>query len=154
MHLHFVCTGNVYRSRFAETYIKSKKLPNIIVSSSGTQADKYSQIIGPVAWESMRFIKNNNLVPFLKPIQDKTTSFILSEADKVIFFSKANFDYVKINLGYDKENYEIWEIADVADLPDNQHSIEDDVRRMKESENTLLTIKQRIDIFLELLKLS
>jgi protein-tyrosine-phosphatase len=35
MTIHFICTGNIYRSRLAETYCASKGVPGLFVSSSG-----------------------------------------------------------------------------------------------------------------------
>ena len=36
MRIHFICRGNVLRSLIAETYLRSLHLPNIVVTSSGT----------------------------------------------------------------------------------------------------------------------
>lgn len=38
--IHFVCRGNNFRSRLAEAYLNSKKLPGIKVISSGIEAEK------------------------------------------------------------------------------------------------------------------
>ena len=32
IHVHFVCTGNAYRSRLAEAYLKAKQLPWLRIS--------------------------------------------------------------------------------------------------------------------------
>ena len=39
MNIHFICRGNVLRSLIAETYLKSLKLKNINVISSGTNVN-------------------------------------------------------------------------------------------------------------------
>jgi protein-tyrosine-phosphatase len=38
MRIHFVCTGNIYRSRLAEAYCNSLCVPGIHVFSSGIRA--------------------------------------------------------------------------------------------------------------------
>jgi protein-tyrosine-phosphatase len=38
MRIRFVCTGNIYRSRLAEAYCKSLRIPELQVSSSGMGA--------------------------------------------------------------------------------------------------------------------
>jgi protein-tyrosine-phosphatase len=39
MRVHFVCTGNLYRSRMAEAYLRSKAIPGLEVTSSGVLAE-------------------------------------------------------------------------------------------------------------------
>ncbi len=39
MKIHLICRGNVLRSLIAETYLRSLQIPNIEVSSSGTNVD-------------------------------------------------------------------------------------------------------------------
>lgn len=145
MHIHFVCAGNVYRSRFAEAYLRSKQIPDIEVSSSGTAVTYNTPILGPVAWESLRVMKNNNLVKYLKPIQTQTTIELLRAADKIIFFEESNYLIAKNELGYDKDNYKIWEIRDIVPLANNEHSFDDDIRRMKTSEETINVIREKVD---------
>lgn len=37
MVIHFICTGNIYRSRMAEASCVSRGVPGVSVLSSGTQ---------------------------------------------------------------------------------------------------------------------
>ena len=37
MIIHFICTGNIYRSRLAQAYCASKGVPRLDVVSSGIQ---------------------------------------------------------------------------------------------------------------------
>ena len=78
MHIHFVCSGNSYRSRLAEAYLKSVLVDKtIIVSSSGTEAEKHRLKNGPICWYAMRLMKRNNLIPFMSWKERQTTSQIL-----------------------------------------------------------------------------
>jgi len=48
--IHFVCRGNVYRSVLAEGYLKSKKIKNLEVTSSGINVlERKGEIVYPWA---------------------------------------------------------------------------------------------------------
>ena len=78
MHIHFVCSGNTYRSRLAEAYLRSMdKKPNTKVSSSGIIADKSKPENGPVNWYTMRLMKRNDLIKYMSWQQTQTTQPLL-----------------------------------------------------------------------------
>lgn len=54
--VEFVCSGNTFRSRTAEAYLKSKGVAGIVVSSSGPTANL--DLNGPISWWGQRIIKN------------------------------------------------------------------------------------------------
>lgn len=147
MHIHFVCSGNAYRSRLAEVYLKSKKLPNVTVSSSGTEADKYHLNNGTICWYAMRLIRNHKLIPYMKPNHETTTKQSLAQANLVIFLGKSNYEFAQKNLGYHVTNYQIWEVVDLDSFgfTKNKLSLEDDIGRMKASEKTFDMIRQKVD---------
>ncbi len=92
IHVHFVCTGNVYRSRLAEAYLRSKKLPNVDTSSSGIKAQEGRN--GPITWYAS-IIKRNQLVEHLKNYWTQTTPQMLYEADIVVFMTDEQYHYAK-----------------------------------------------------------
>lgn len=143
MTIHFVCAGNIYRSRFAEAYAKSKEIEGLTFMSSGVNVNTKAKNLGPVAWEAMRIMKNAGLLPYLKQLQTQTTPEGLNQADKVIFFGEKVLERVRTEFDYAKDNYEVWEIADIVDAP--EHSLEDDIRRIKESEATTAVIREKVD---------
>jgi|SRR2546421_2581539 len=145
MHIHFVCTGNAYRSRLAESYLKSKQILGVIVSSSGTEADKHYSINGPISWYAMRLIQVNNLIAFTKPMSETTTEHMLLQADLIIFINRPHYDYAKRYLGYDETNYQIWGILDLDDFPDAQAILKDEKRIIEVTEKTFEDIKQKVD---------
>lgn len=73
--------GNIYRSRFAETYAKSKKIEGLTFMSSGVNVNTKAKNLGPVAWEAMRIMKNMGIVLYLKQLQTQTTSENLKTSD-------------------------------------------------------------------------
>jgi protein-tyrosine-phosphatase len=58
INIHFVCRGNIYRSRLAEAYLKSFQNAAWGVSSSGIGATKHAKVhISP--WTEMLAVKND-----------------------------------------------------------------------------------------------
>src|SRR5689334_8475622 len=95
IHVHFVCTGNGYRSRLAETYLKAKQLSWLRVSSSGIAAERWFLKNGPICWDAMRLIYNNRLVPFMSLSTIQTTPQHLAQATIVIFMSQEHYQYAR-----------------------------------------------------------
>jgi protein-tyrosine-phosphatase len=121
MNLHFVCTGNVFRSRLAQAYAKSllKNRTDINVTSSGVQADVGQD--GPIAWYALKILDDSDLIPFISPIWVQTTSEILSSQDLIIFMQSWHLQQCQQRFGYTGTNYQVWDIADVTpDLNDDQ----------------------------------
>jgi protein-tyrosine-phosphatase len=149
MHIHFVCSGNSFRSRFAEAYIRSKQIKNILVSSSGTGATK--NICGAVSWLTQRYVIYQGLIPYITHEWQQTTSNLLKSEDKIIFMQKKHHKYCVEKLGYNKNNYEIWEIGDLVDygFTDSFRSFEDDLAKIKKSEEVFAQIKKKIDTMME-----
>ena len=112
MHIHFVCTGNVYRSRLAETYVKSLQVPGVEVSSSGVEAENDTN--GPISWYAMRIIYNQQIHRFVKPLWEKTTIELLNTADIVIFMTAYQLEYAQKHFGYTGDNYKVWYIDDIV----------------------------------------
>ena len=137
MKIHFVCFGNVYRSRLAETYLNSKKLPNIIVISSGIKASENGN--RPISWLTQRLFEVYKLVPFQKLNWTQTTKQLLDSADLTIFFSKEYYQFCVENYGFSSNNFEIWEIEDL------DGSIKEHLEKINKTEETFELIRQKVD---------
>jgi protein-tyrosine-phosphatase len=137
MKLHFVCSGNSFRSRLAEAYLNSKKIPSLEVSSSGIQAKR--NLNGPIAWYAMRIIKYNGLVSFMSNFWQQTTGEMIRESHTVIFMKKMHYDFCRdfITPG---QKYEIWDIEDVDNI-----EIEKESGNIKQSEKIFAKIKEGAD---------
>jgi len=133
--VHFICTGNIYRSRLAETYLNSKKIPGAKVNSSGIMAGEDQD--DTVSWYALEIIKQNHLESFMAPTWQKTTLELVEDADIIIFMTKLHYDFVTQTLGYIPKKYEIWEIKDIT--AQETDSIK------KESQDTFSKIKAKVD---------
>ncbi len=150
-HIHFVCTGNAYRSRLAEAYLNSRQLPGIYASSSGIAADRSFQYNGPISWYAMRLLHEYRLIPFMSPFPRQTTLHLLAEADLIIYMCQEHCDYVVSLAGYQPIAYRIWEIADMNRLgfDDREDTMEYLLACVASSEKTFQLIKARIDTLLQ-----
>ena len=143
--VHFVCTGNYYRSRLAEAYLLSKKLPNVEVSSSGVQAKEYYKENGPISWYAARLIKKYNLIPHTKRDSTQTSLRELNGADVVIFMTDKHYQYARSKYKFKKNSFEIWNIGDIADADFYNTDRDTDHMRIQHSEKTFVQIKEKVD---------
>lgn len=117
MHIHFVCTGNAYRSRLAEAYFKSKlNGKNLEVSSSGITATGSRLGNGPICWYAMRIMKREDLIPFMSWSERQTTPGILKEADLLVCMNNTHLEFCR-KAGY-TGRAEVWNIPDLAEMPE------------------------------------
>lgn len=137
MKIHFVCTGNTYRSRMAEAYLNSKQLPAIIVSSSGTHASE--NLNGPISWVAAWVLKKNSLTGFMSSHWTQTTVEILNKADKAIFINADNYEFCKNELNYKGVNYEIWNVLDIP------VGLNGDIKIMEKASETFKQIQEKVD---------
>jgi len=153
MHIHFVCTGNAYRSRLAETYLKSKLIgKKIKVSSSGIATTKYRLNNGPICWYAMRLIKRKNLVPYMSWKENQTTKEILHDVDLLICMDQTHLDYCQKNLGYTNKSFEVWNIPDLNNMkdfiPSDISGIKTDINHIQLTEKTFNLIVKKVDLLL------
>lgn len=145
MTIHFVCLGNVYRSRLAETYLNSKGLKDIKAVSSGINAAENEN--RPISWLTQRLFEVYKLVPFETAYWTQTSKIILDSADLTVFFSNEYYEFCVRNYGYSSKNFEVWEIKDL------DGTIVDHMEKIKETEATFGLIRQKVDDLIERKKL-
>ena len=148
MHIHFVCSGNAYRSRLAEAYFKSIiQGKDFTVSSSGIEAELDRLANGPVCWYAMRLLRKNGLVPYMSWQEHQTTPETLKDVDLLICMRPIHLDYCQ-KLGYTGKS-EVWEIRDLNELPGfipaSTPGIETDIRLIQLTEQTYQDIVQKVD---------
>lgn len=151
-HVHFVCTGNAYRSRLAEAYLRSKKLPDVEVSSSGVEANKHYIENGPISWYAARLIKRHNLIPHTKSMSTQTTPQHLDVADIVVFMTDKQYQHAKSKFKFKKDTFEIWNIPDIDDADFFGTERDSDMMRIQHSEKTFVQIKEKVDNLAKRLK--
>ncbi len=143
MIVHFICAGNVYRSRLAESYFNSKVTKGLTCFSSGIVAGQ--DLIGPISWLAERIIQKNNLAKYMSFSFQKTSKELLDKADYTIFMEKYMLDFCKKEFGYNIQNYEIWNIPDLILIPGVIEAFEKDVEKIRVSEETFEDIKQKVN---------
>jgi protein-tyrosine-phosphatase len=149
MHIHFICTGNAYRSRLAESYLKSKKLKGIRVSSSGIHASRKKN--GPICWYALRLLSKDYLIPYVKRSWHETTDLHIQKADYIIFMDEIHHNHVQKFMKLDGKRYEIWNIPDLDSIgiTTYQHVFEKEQEMFKHTEETYKTIKAKVDTLIE-----
>jgi protein-tyrosine-phosphatase len=141
MIIHFVCLGNVYRSRLAEAYLNSKKIPNITVISSGISASENGN--RPISWLTQRLFEVYKLVPFQKLMWTQTNKKLIDSANLTIFFNNKYYQYCVDNFGFNSTNFKVWEIEDL------DGSTKEHMEKIKKTEETFKVIKRKIDELIE-----
>jgi protein-tyrosine-phosphatase/8-oxo-dGTP pyrophosphatase MutT (NUDIX family) len=109
--VHFVCRGNIYRSRLAEAYAKSLKLPGYVFTSSGVETDTNPHtLLSPFARDVAR---TRRLTAWLSKHKVQTTSELLKNQDIIVLMSKDVFDAASTNLNFDASKATVWGIKDL-----------------------------------------
>lgn len=144
LSIHFICTGNIYRSRLAEAYLKSKKLPNLTVTSSGTKASLQHK--GPILWYSLRLLYRNNLLHYMSLTWRNTLEQYITEADIVIFIGNNNYEFCKQQFPTAKK-FEVWDLPDFDDrnLNGKPLNLEVESQNIKISEEVFDEIKNKVN---------
>jgi len=134
--VHFVCSGNTYRSRLAEAYFNSKKIPGWKAISSGIHADR--DLHGPISWYTLTLCREHGLEKFLSPGWRQTCKEDLEKSDRIVCMEEKHKDYVVELLEKTVVAIEIWGIEDMPSSLDEKAS-------MAQAEATFSAISSKID---------
>ena len=145
MRVHFVCSGNTNRSRLAEAYLNSKKIPGVIATSSGIHAD--DNLNGSICWYSETILKEVALLQFTAKTWTKTTFEILQENDCIIFMQEEHYNFVQKHFHYTPPHFEIWNIPDIPSFGIFETK-KNKVKRLEADKNIFEMIKEKTDIFI------
>jgi protein-tyrosine-phosphatase len=151
MHIHFVCTGNAYRSRLAEAYLRAQQLEGVSVSSSGIRARSSYHHNGPISWYALRLLAAEHLIPFMSKHARQTTRKGLSQAQLVIFMQPQHYDWVKKRYRFEPPAYEIWSVPDVHEMGEDLSTEEELIRA---TERTFEQIKAKVAQLVEQVRLA
>ncbi len=132
--IHFICSGNTYRSRLAEAYLNSKKIEGLKAISSGINAEKIA--VYPVRWYTEKISEENMLEKHLSPYWKQTTSSLIEASDLLIFLSRDIFELCS-SFQF-KTPHKIWDISDV-DLTKSDEKI------IKDTNIAFMEIKKKVD---------
>jgi isopentenyl-diphosphate Delta-isomerase len=120
--IHFVCKGNIFRSRLAEAYAKSIGGDKYDVSSSGTVAAKYPpDFLSP--WTT-KIAGECGLTEWLSKAREQTTEDKLQDADIVVFLNKNVYEDAKALYEFSDSKTLVWRVRDWDEwkfkIPDSQ----------------------------------
>ncbi|MDP3918019.1 MAG: hypothetical protein Q8Q30_02485 [Candidatus Woesebacteria bacterium] len=138
MNIHFVCTGNTFRSRMAEAYLNSKNIPNIKASSSGIRA--INNLDGDITSYTKKLLSDLGILKYTNKKWTQTTKEKLLNADLVVLMKEEHLSWVKDHLDFTPKNYLVFNVDDITD------SIKGDkFKRNEFIKLTFQTISSKID---------
>jgi protein-tyrosine-phosphatase len=112
MTIHFICTGNIYRSRLAEAYCKSKGVSGLDVVSSGIQTILNGGL--PIASYAADVLRAYGLERFAAPSWQQTTAALVQASDILVFMEREHYHFCKDWVDSSRQRFEIWDIPDVG----------------------------------------
>ena len=138
MKIHFVCTGNVYRSRLAEAWCASRQIPGIEVSSSGIAAGRESP--APISPWAAAELDRHGLASFAARHWQRTTPELIAASDVVVFMESKHREFCREWVEPGRQRIEIWEIEDIGPMPAEQipAKVERTFARVRERTDRLL----------------
>jgi len=138
MRIHFICTGNIYRSRLAEAYCASRSAPEARVFSSGTQAGLNGT--APISPYAAEILARFGLSSHASPHWQRTTADLIEASDVLVFMESEHLRHCESWIEKTRQRVEVWEIEDVGPLPPAAIA--------KKVERTFEIIRQRTDALL------
>jgi isopentenyl-diphosphate Delta-isomerase len=111
MVIHFICTGNTFRSRLAEAYLKSLEIPAIEVMSSGTKARLNDVRISPY---TVLILDKYKITKFASKNKTQLTQSRLNEGDVTICVNRKVYRECQDEGFKLPQRTYIWDIDDVT----------------------------------------
>jgi protein-tyrosine-phosphatase len=141
MRIHFVCTGNIYRSRLAEAYCNSRDVPGIQVFSSGIRAGLEEDV--PISPYAADVLTRYGLSRYAAAGWQRTSAELVRASDVLVFMESEHHRFCEKWIEAMRQRIEVWEIEDVGPI--------DAVEIPNKVERTFGKIRQRIDTLLTVL---
>jgi len=108
--VHFICRANVFRSRIAQAYLRSKR-PDLDIISSGVEATK--NLNGSISWEADYLLTKHELKQYDAKKWQQTTQELIDKSDVLIFMASDVFKDAKKIVDLGSKRHEVWEITDI-----------------------------------------
>ncbi len=141
MRIHFVCTGNIYRSRLAEAYCNSRGVSGIRVFSSGTRAGLEEDV--PISPYAADVLARYGLDRYAAAHWQRTSADLVRASDVLVFMESEHHQFCENWIDAMRQRIEVWEIEDVGPI--------DAAKIPNKVERTFAIIRQRIDTLLTVL---
>ncbi len=143
--IHFVCRGNVYRSRLAEACAKAIKNERIIATSSGISALVDNPGIQLSSYAKFAASKAN-FVYKLSRHKVQTTNNLLAAADIVVFMNQDIYRDAQLHFVLNPASCLVWDIDDMGErLAMSGESLQDLSGVHRVANDTLNLIKTKVE---------
>lgn len=143
MRIHFICTGNIYRSRLAEAYCVSRCARGIQVLSSGIAAGLEQDV--PISPYAADILTRHGLDSYAAPRWQRTTEALVRASDVLVMMEAEHLHFCEEWIDPARQRIEVWEIEDVGPIPA--------ARIPEKVDHTFAIIRQRTDALLDALGL-
>lgn len=141
--IHFVCTGNIYRSRLAEAYCASRVAPGIHVFSSGIAAGLNGDaLISPYAAD---LLTQYGLNSYAATGWQRTTPALVQASDVLVFMESEHHHFCENWIDPGRQRFEVWGVEDVGPIEASKIP--------EKAERTFGIIRHRTDSLLDALSL-
>ena len=135
LRIHFVCSGNIYRSRLAEAYCNSRCVPGLETSSSGIIAGLNG--IAAISPYAADVLARYGLLGYAAAHWQRTTRELVKASDVLVLMEPIHRRFCGKWIE-ERQRIEVWDIEDVG--PIDPMEIPDKVER------TFARIRQRTDV--------
>jgi protein-tyrosine-phosphatase len=141
MRIHFVCTGNICRSRLAEAYCNSRSVPGIDVFSSGIRAGLEGDV--PISPYAADVLTRYGLDRYAAARWQRTSEELVRASDVLVFMESEHHRFCEKWIEARRQRIEVWEIEDIGPI--------DAAEIPNKVERTFGLIRQRTDALLTVL---
>lgn len=141
--IHFVCTGNIYRSRLAEAYCASRCARGARVLSSGIAAGANGH--APISPYAADLLAKYALNSFAAESFQRTTEALVKASDVLVFMESEHYSFCENWISPARQKIEVWGIEDIGPMAAEAISAK--------VERTFQLIRQRTDALLGVLAL-
>jgi protein-tyrosine-phosphatase len=142
--IHFICTGNVYRSRLAEAYCASRCVPGVHVFSSGIGAGFNGA--APISPHAAEVLARYGLATYAAAGWQRTTAALVQASDVLVFMESEHHRFCRNWIDPARQRVDVWDIEDIGPIDASQIP--------NEVERTFEIIRRRTDALLTALGLS
>jgi len=114
MRIHFICTGNIYRSRLAEAYCNSRCVPGIQAFSSGIAAGLEQDI--PISPYAADILARLGLDSYAAAHWQRTTAELVQASDVLVFMEDEHHHFCEEWIEAARQRIFVWGIEDVGPI--------------------------------------
>ena len=112
INIHFICSGNVYRSRLAEACCRSTCLPGTHVFSSGIRAGLETD--APITPYAAYLLNKYSLASYAAPHWQRTTAALVQASDVLVFMESEHRRFCQNWIEPARQRIEVWGVEDLG----------------------------------------